>query len=239
MLSFIKEFYAYIACISDLNATAEDDDCMPLIGMDSLNSSGMLVGCAHELFELMPKVSTLNRLARRRHSLSNVVGVAPGLTSVAAEAEEPATIQRQVLAWEPPAGSHPDFATCGKIYQQALLVYLHASLSPSGTAAADTVRQSFDSLLKLLSVLPRDAPISATLCWPLAIFGSLAREVEDREVIRGRLEAMWELLGLGNVKTTIEFLDHLWEDVVAGKVLADPSDLDGLMKRYGVQISFV
>ncbi|EEP78063.1 predicted protein [Uncinocarpus reesii 1704] len=179
-------------------------------------------------------------------------------------------LRSQVLSWQPPSDARDDFITGGRIYQQAILCYLDASFaSPPLTAQTDLpdfICERFETLKHLLDELPVDAPISHTLCWPLALFGSLARKAEQREFIIHRLQAMWEILHLGNIRTTMRFLERLWDDhhaslsnnvaacgsvdgtssalvratkrKINSKDIYDNSDMEALMKRYELMFSF-
>lgn len=238
MLEFLKEYYVYIANITDLSmddeSTTPDPDALCAEPLTSDKTPGVLLGCAHRLFELIPEMSAL---ARQQHFVEN---------------ESYALVQRRqemksrIISWEPPANCDPDFALCGRIYQQAFLVYNNTMsvqmYDTSNSSHVVFVGQSIEKALSLLSALPITAPISATLVWPLAFLGTLALEQYQREVIRNRLENIWNLLGLGNVRATIDFLARYWSDNDLRQGCSQPiyhGNLAVLMERYGLNISFV
>ncbi|KAI1936227.1 hypothetical protein LOZ66_004684 [Ophidiomyces ophidiicola] len=282
MLEFLKEFYTYIFRITELS---NDSQTVILHGSVSHvpptnefswlsgKSYGMLVGCSYELFDMIPQVSALAR--RKRQKIKEAQKQrSRGYGSTVPEGgdtDEMACriLRSRILAWRPPPDARPDFVTCGLIYQQAILCYLDTAFSnPPLTAQSplpDFVLQRLDRFVVLLDQLPADAPISHTMCWPLAMFGSLSRRTDHRKLILDRLQAMWELLRLGNIRTTMNFLQKLWEDnqgdgsthtpsaeciriVSPGakaskrrrglRTIHDNSDMEALMKKYEIMFSF-
>lgn len=238
MLEFLKEYYAYIANITDLSIGGEDAtpdlDAFCAEPLTSDKTQGVLLGCAYSLFELIPEMSAL---ARQQHIAEN---------ETYAVVQMRQEMQSRIMSWEPPANSDPDFALCGRIYQHAFLIYNNtASLHQweiSNSSHVEFVRESIENALSLLSALPIAAPISATLVWPLAFLGTLALEQHQREAIRNRLEDIWNHLGFGNVKATIDFLTRYWADNYLPQRCSQPGyyrHLVVLMERYGLDISFV
>ncbi|KAK2751075.1 hypothetical protein FQN57_000150 [Myotisia sp. PD_48] len=281
ILEFLKEFYIYITRITEISSNEIiqlDDQYQPIHHPRSASpwvsnkSFGILVGCAHELFDLIPQVSALARERRRKYSSEgdNTQQAVPSPATLDDNGEDLAyySLLAKILAWVPPESSPSDFATAGKIHQQALLCYLDISCANPPISAQSELPESiqgrFYVLNNLLAELPLDAPISSTLCWPLALFGSVARDEYQRAIILGRLEAMWGFLHIGNIMSTMNLLKRLWDDkrlndfpapeigypnntAVAlrrqphsiSKRAADPSDMEALMKKYALMISFV
>jgi hypothetical protein len=252
MLEFLKEYYAYIANITDLSidkeATTPDLDTLRAEPLTSDKTPGVLLGCAYRLFELIPEMSDL---ARQQERLNSTISTSQ-LEQQYVENETYAVVQKRqemqsrIMSWEPPENCDPDFELCGRIYQQAFLIY-NSTVSLhwrdiSNPSQVAFVGQSIDNVLNLLSALPVRAPISATLVWPLAFLGTLSLEQHQREAIRNRLQDIWNLLGLGNVKATIDFLTRYWADNDLDQRWTQPAyhgHLAGLMERYGLNISFV
>ncbi|RFU27501.1 hypothetical protein B7463_g8841, partial [Scytalidium lignicola] len=259
ILEFLKEYYAYIAHITDLSTDMDTPSSDPssFTGAEPLTSdksSGVLLGCAYKLFEMIPRISTL---AREQHELTTYASQS---TMDQYKLEEKAhlvvqkrlNLQSHIFAWQPPPNCDNDFELCGRIYQQALLVYNNPpfpSIFSNSASNLSFARQSIDNTISLLNLLPMNAPISATLVWPLAFLGTLAEELHQRHAIRSRLEGIWNILGLGNVKATIDFLDRYWSDealtdqkekgCVGGGLRYYQGHLELLMERYGLDISFV
>lgn len=276
LLEFLKEFYIYISRITEISCDSERlpyrDQYRPVHDPTSAapwisnKSFGILVGCAHELFEMIPQVSAYGRKRRRDYMHGTKRGHEPDTPNDEGLIDDDwadeltyYSLQAKILAWQPPEGAHEDFVTCGLIYQQALLCYLDISYITSPITAhsdmPDSIMQRFGVLDVLLAKLPLDAPISSTLCWPLALFGSVAREGPQRAMVLGRLEAMWQFLRIGNIMSTMNLLKRLWGDEPkdsttstspipaprprrTAKKVSDPSDMEGLMKKYALMISF-
>jgi len=245
MLEFLKEYYTYIAHITDLSIEVEapttDLDVLHFEPLTSHKSSGVLLGCAFKLFELIPEMSSL---ARQQQELISTT--LPSQILVDQIVQKRMEMQTRVATWQPPAHSDPDFALCGRIYQQAFLVY-NKPIALQYSSTEYTTQQAFvthsiDNVISLLNVLPLKAPISATLVWPLAFLGTLAIETHQRQSIKKRLEQIWDILGLGNVRATIDFLTRYWADTGlpsgSGSVVYH-GHLEGLMEKYGLNISFV
>ncbi|KAH8812757.1 fungal-specific transcription factor domain-containing protein [Xylogone sp. PMI_703] len=258
LLEFLKEYYAYIAHITELSTdmdVSSDADCFSATQpLTSDKSSGMLFGCAHKLFEMVPQISAFAR--EQNEPITN----ASRFTMDQLQLEEELyliTVKRlnlrsRIQAWQPPLGCDKDFELCGRIYQQALLVYNNPPLPPilsNSTCEDSFTRQSIENVVRLLDRLPVNAPISATLIWPLAFLGTLAEDISQRNTILARLQGIWNTLSLGNARATIDFLDRYWSDEApaqqAQKKLGSrlmrchQGHLELLMERYGLDISFV
>lgn len=246
MLEFLKEYYAYIACITDLTADPETD--VPDVGvpsgiapLTSDRSSGMFFGCAYDLFELIPDIS---KLAARVRKLCSQTPEPLEILTFDEECrllgKSQAELHSRIIAWQPPPNSDPDFVLCGKIYQQALLVYhnsaFHGSLGELSFPLF--IHESLDTVTSLLNSLPLDAPGSATLIWPLAFLGTLAKEQRHRKIIFMRLEAIWRNMAAGNVRATMHFLNRVWADDSLAAMRGNEA-LKDQMTRYGVHLSFV
>jgi hypothetical protein len=89
-------------------------------------------------------------------------------------------------SWVPQLDADLDWVVCGRIYQQALMVYLETARIEVETDITQYIHATID----LLDILPQTAPTSVTLCWPLVMIGSRTTNEEYPEIIRQRLEAM-------------------------------------------------
>jgi len=246
-MSFIKEYYAYTSHITNLTGESCDpddpDDALSPISEPLITpkSSGVLLGCSHDLFVLAPRICDL---ARQRGSSGTASPSEP--VSYDCEGDEgPKAFQMQVLSWQPPAGADVDFATCGMIYQQALLIYLEvlrlSPLSPLSPVLPPMIQECLDRASFLIAKLSDDATCCSTLCWPLAVLGCVALEVGHRGTIRKRLQAMWAFLRLGNIKRTLEFLEELWgvDDPKSSRGFHGPVGLNKLLQDFDFRVSFV
>jgi hypothetical protein len=271
IFEFLKEFYIYLTRITEISYDSEcppsetectDPDPNAVGTWISPKSHGMLVGCSYELFNMIPRVAALSR--RKRERLRRTKSGRPMTDEMSEELEQDTAyyyaMRSQILAWQPPANAHRDFITCGEIYRQAVLCYLDISFADPAVLAQpeapDFVHACFNNLNQLLEILPLDAYITSTLCWPMALFGSLAKDEAQRAVIYNRLQAMWDVMRLGNITATMRFLERLWADLRSGSIVlvgsiecpspekngknkpVDLTDMEGLMRRYNLLLSF-
>ncbi len=252
MLEFLKEYYSYISHITNLSNESDVDlsyfkDHIRVETLTSEKSPGVLLGCAHKLFELIPQISSsIRQQYRLRSDHSQTNHAQASLKDAYDMIQRQREIQISILSWSPPQDSDPTFVLCGKIYQQALLIYNSSTilqpLNQSSEMEFILIRRGIDHVIALLHNLPVDAPISATIVWPLAFLGTLASDPHHREVIHARLRAIWDILGLGNVKKTIGFLERYWADNNPLKTSFDTRAcryLEVPLKKYGLYISFV
>lgn len=273
ILEFLKEFYIYITRITDISydserppsETGSENDPNSVVSRVGTKSHGMLVGCAYEIFNMIPRVSALAR--RKRGRLRNRDTGKQMTEDQARELEEDRAsyhaMHAYIQAWQPVSDVDPDITICGAIYQQAVLCYLDVSFADPSLVAEPQlpliVQERFDTLNPLLEALPLEANISSTLCWPLALFGSLAKDETQRDIIYRRLQAMWDVLKIGNITATMKFLERLWGDLRRDEIVlvgssasstkrtakgkknvpVDLTDMEGLMKRYNQLVSFV
>tara|TARA_R110002060_G_scaffold33356_7_gene44084 strand:+ start:133 stop:855 length:723 start_codon:yes stop_codon:yes gene_type:complete len=239
------ELYAYVACITDLTAQAEAviemeaDSESNYYEVISSNSSGTLLGCAYELFQLVPLVSNLWQ--RRRNAGLSQEEPQIDNNKWLGHLEEGSALHLQISSWRPPLGATPDFANGGRLYQEALLAYLE--MSTSDDADLDVVTRT-DVAMALLNDIPQNAPIAVTLYWPLSLFASITNNLQYRKTIRQRFKQMYDDLGIGNILTIIDFLDRLWGEQQTTTALrkecpVQSTSLQSLTRKHGTDISFL
>ncbi|PVH87658.1 hypothetical protein DL98DRAFT_525691 [Cadophora sp. DSE1049] len=244
-INFVMELYAYVACITDLTVEA---DAVVVVKSDSesnfdqvinSHSSGILLGCAYELFQLVPLVSDLRQ---RQYN----AGLSPERTQTDNNdwlgfLEECSALHLQISTWEPPPGATSDFANGGRLYQEALLAYLEMSISDA--VDLEVVKRT-EVAMALLNDIPQNAPIAVTLYWPLSLFASITDNLQHRKTIKQRFKQMYDDLGIGNILTIIEFLDRLWDRQQTATELRNnhpvqSTSLQSLTRKHGTDISFL
>ena len=240
------ELYAYVTCITEL--TIEDATVVALDSYTesnfgpvlSSNSPGMLLGCAYQLFQLVPLVSDFWK--RQRHSRLPLEKPPIDNNDWYRSLKEYSALHSQISSWEPPPDATLDFANGGRLYQEALLAYLE--LSNSGAADLEIVKNRTDAAMALLYNIAGNAPIAVTLCWPLSLFASITINLSYRETIRQRFQQMYHDLGFGNMLTIIEYLDRLWDEKQMTTTLqkeypAQSTSLHSLTRKHQLEISFL
>ncbi|OBT81378.1 hypothetical protein VE02_10233 [Pseudogymnoascus sp. 03VT05] len=210
---FLIEYYSYVSVLSNITLGADSDSWIhedaslffPLIAARGGSSSGMMCGNIHELFQLIPQVSSV---ARKRIEEQNHHG------TLSWEVQSSyLSLRQMILAWRSNSDDE-EIIVCGKIYQLGLLLYLAVYFEKGHNAAGEAksnLDQAFESFAELLDALPVDSPSSTTLCWPLVIFGSCARHPPYRNLIRTRMKGMSDHLALTNIREALSLLEVIWE----------------------------
>lgn len=202
----VLEWYSYLLTVSTICDAKSDDDVVEhssSIFMEllqrNMSPSGVLFGCAHELFCLIPQVMALSKRIHTEHQVL-------GYISTEAECVR-ASLLSSIQEWNT-SSTDANCITAGRIYQLALIVLLQAD-SDSGTLQSFT-----DQLPNLLQLLPVGSSVTTTLCWPLGIIGSLAQTAICKNSIRGYLSAIYTRYRFKNLHQTLMLLETLWaEDV--------------------------
>ncbi|KAH9214096.1 fungal-specific transcription factor domain-containing protein [Leptodontidium sp. 2 PMI_412] len=244
-IDFVMELYAYVTCITDL--TVEDGPLGavypeteskfgPLI---SSRSPGMLLGCAYELFHVVPLISDF--CVRQRNAKLSLGKTQVDSSDCYELGKEYSALRLKVSTWEPPADATSDFANAGRVYQEALLAFLE--MSATDAPDSEVIKDRTDVAMILLSNIPQHAPIAVTLYWPLSLFASITHNTQYRETIRERFQQMYDDLGIGNILTIIDFLDLLWDDqtdtTLRNTLPVQSTSLQSLTRKHGTDISFL
>lgn len=246
ILEFLNEFYAYIKSISVLTGSSISqasssnsiESAMPLL-VDQ-RSSGDLVGCAHELFDLVPQIEAL--LVQRR----TYPDTTPKHELDPAWCRSYTRSHDRLSSWQPPDCSPRELALAGFMYQQALLCHIE-KISPF-IATEDletTIASRMTYFLESLSSLPAEAPISSTIIWPLVFFGVLTNNKTHRMLIYDRLSRMQDIFRFGNIQSSMNFLRSYWDqqgetsELPNWRVSIGISDLSSIMKQMNLDISLL
>jgi hypothetical protein len=193
-------------------------------GLHESKSYGAMLGCAHDLFELIPAVCKLGekRLQEERDGLYSFE------TMVTYK-----SLESKSKNWEEldhALGSNNDFLTVAKLYQQALLIFLHTNFwgsNVSDPVLLDMIDGSIGILLSLIVTVPADSPILTVLLWPSIIIGSCLRRPEHRDFLRGMMES--SPFSNASVSQAVQTLVWLWEDGGYG-----PYGLGATIKKHNI-----
>lgn len=242
--AFLTEYYTYTATLSMISTDARISNQLLLPEqvvceakrLVAAQYTGNLCGCWLDLLLLIPDIFNLGhrwfaaRGERRPLEMGDLVLFA--------------AFQQKILQWEPRITLDPDIAILGRIYQNAMLLYL---CTAAGTASScdceNTVAQCYQEMIAvtlnaamaLLRRLPLKARLNTNMCWPLAILGSCVTTAEDRQQIRARLLAMDQMLGFGNILSTLEVMEEMWKDTT-GQI--GPWNICIAMQKLEIWISF-
>ncbi len=222
------EVYSYLASSSNItfHSTSEERAITydaSIYSIDQWKESktyGVMFGCSSALFELIPQVCQFGR----EHFLQESDTSSPSASSLASYN----FFEAQIHDWRPPAdfdggGAIPGTLDGAYIYQEALLVYLHAGFYASDVTNSEfrhKVSASVSKILLLMESIPQVSPkvsIWVTLLWPLMIVGSCLTSTTDRK----RLLEIYRQspCKMAILDRAIQLLDLVWErdsDVVFG-----------------------
>lgn len=124
-----------------------------------------------------------------------------------------AALRREIVLWSPPPNASKDFAHCGLIWQQAVLVFLYTSFMKFSDKPFDLARL-VDHAFRIVEVelrhLPYKAPIATTLNWPLAVLGSCLTRPEHQNLVRNHLSGLGDHLKMGCFRQLLQVLEVLW-----------------------------
>lgn len=219
-MDFLVEYYVYTATLSIVSI-----DCR--VGPQFLLSEsleayahtlisrgyvGSLCGCWLELLLHIPVIFQIGRRFLAEGEASRPIN--------ADDFSLFAHVQASIKNWAPSTELRPDVALAGRIYQQAMLLYLYTALAPiSGAGGGDTggthgaaVAEALDHAFEHLERLAMDARINTSLCWPIVVIGSCVADGEERRaLLRTRLDVMFATIGLGNIRQTGALLEQIWK----------------------------
>lgn len=237
---FAIEYYTYSATLSDVilddefNMDPSKTTTDPIISelpLSTYDGFGALCGCAHSLFPLIPQLSSLTRrLWTERRERGNISS---------ATVSNLLLMESRIREWRPPKSATDSvFARCGRIYQQAMIIYL---IQSTKTDAQEFYRDNqttglpFERFIGLLQDMPLEGPISQTLCWPLAVAGCCMVEPLHRKIVHQRLIDMYEAIGIRNYVETAEWLTEIWN---AHDAQSEPANIYELLRNRRLQHSF-
>ena len=234
---FLVEYYIYAASTSILSIDCRvgpqfliKDDFYTHIKMLGTDYVGSLCGCWLDLLLLAPRIFNLGRRLLSHDEASPSVTAEDFMVFT----ELNGAIQR----WTPNPKARDDISLAGRVYQKAMAIYLQTALNalPSTTGKSthtQAITDAVDGALQLLAELPPTWRVNTSLCFPIAIIGSCVYTAEHRSYLRTRLDVMFSVLGLGNIRKTAALLEKVWE-----LPNPDPWDISQVMQQHQIWISF-
>ncbi|OJJ50628.1 hypothetical protein ASPZODRAFT_137783 [Penicilliopsis zonata CBS 506.65] len=236
---FVIEYYTYTASVSMISIDARASPQL-LLDLDLEQRArelltreyvGNLCGCWLELLLLVPCIFELGR----QWMTSDGVPKMPTADDLAMFA----SIQGQILRWSPYPSVTPDVFQAGRIFQQAMLIYLFTSLNCFNRLENGMHQSMIDTAtiaaMSYLDQLSPTARINSGLCWPIAVVGSCLNDPMQQETLRHRLNVMVDTFGLGNMQRTLLLLEHMWE---MPRNECGPWNISLAMQRNQIWISF-
>jgi hypothetical protein len=149
------------------------------------------------------------------------------------------SVQAQIMRWSPYSSVTPEVYLAGRIFQQAMLLYLYTSLGcfsrTENGMHQGLIETAITEGMSYLSQLSATTRINSGLCWPIAIVGSCLSHPEQQDCLRQRLNVMVNTFGLGNMQRTLLLLEHMWQMPIEE---AGPWNICRAMQQNQIWISF-
>ncbi|RAH51104.1 Zn(II)2Cys6 transcription factor [Aspergillus brunneoviolaceus CBS 621.78] len=248
---FVIEYYTYTAAVSMISIDARVSQQV-LLNFDLEQSArqllevgyvGNLCGCWLELLLLIPCIFDLGRHWMMLPPTDDPdSGEQPAIVPTADEIAMYGSLQAQIMRWAPLASVSPEVFLAGRIFQQAMLLYLYTALGgPRHFARSKTgmhqmlVETAIAEAMSYLTQLSATARINSGLCWPIAVVGSCLSHPDHQENLRQRLTTMVSTFGLGNMHRTKLLLEHMWQMPLEE---AGPWNICRAMEQNQIWISF-
>lgn len=242
LTEFLVEYYMHMLASSMISKDPRNTTQSPLSpGIEAMtkrllekNYIGQLCGCWLEMLLMIPQVFQLGQ------SMLPAIGE----EMVSASPDSVVTfglLQSQILAFLPSMTASPNSQLAGLVWKQAALLYLwsifgtpHAKQNQS-SMHTDLMNGAVMEAVSVLNHLPAAERVNTSLCWPLTVIGCCTTDPDVQQTLRGRLQAMIDLIGLGNMRETLVLLEHVWEQPPEE---ISPWTLRNVMQKYQTWISF-
>ncbi|GKZ26867.1 hypothetical protein AbraIFM66951_003848 [Aspergillus brasiliensis] len=236
---FVIEYYTYTAAVSMISVDARVSTQLFLNfdleqrARQLLQSEyvGNLCGCWLELLLLIPCIFDLGR-QWMMHDGRPAMPTADDIVMFS-------SLQVQIMQWTPYASVSPEVFLAGRIFQQAMLLYLYTALGGFSRAENGMYQGLIDTAIteamSYLGQLSGTARINSGLCWPIAVVGSCLTNAEHQDSLRHRLTVMVNTFGLGNMQRTLLILEHMWQMPLDE---AGPWNICRAMQQNQIWISF-
>lgn len=224
------EYYVYTAALALICVDARMSpqlllcDDFESLAKDLVASSyvGSMCGCWLELILLIPRIFDFGQLVMVQDTTDD---------SAIPTADDFATfanLHANILHWSAPLTVASDVAVAGQIYQQAVLLYLYTALHPLRRPSSEedgrndgpgiyaaSIRDTVTKVLALLEGLSPTARLNTSLCWPIAVVGSCVTDEKQQRFLLDRLDRMFDVIGLGNIRLTAVLLRRFWDSTSA------------------------
>ncbi|KAF5615596.1 C6 zinc finger domain protein [Fusarium tjaetaba] len=226
-ISFLLEYYTYILSLSSFSLPSNPDAFLAndvelafeAVSRFEKPMTGMLLGCAHELFTVIPYAMT---------------GPDDGDFETSQFCHiDASTLRQKVLSWSPPQKYSQNWIAAGRLYQLAILLLLEDRIrNPESYRVEETSHTYICDFVTLLQTITVGSTITTTLCWPLAVAGSYAYTTEHQRVINQYLTEMIANYGFGNLSQLQSLLHNVWDN--SSRESEKTDTLLATMKKQGL-----
>lgn len=206
LLGFLAEFYLYTlsllptSLVEHSDPIEEDIDFAFQILLDnSVPATGVLCGCAPEMFRTISKASVVSR--RLYDEFTDEAG--PSVECL----QERLGLYDYVQSWMPERADEEN-AMIARVYQTALLVLL-LQADPE-TSDNTMMNELLTNLISLLRMIPVESNTTTVLAWPLATVAPCVKSSTDQAFILQYLGAVVHKYRFGNHRQTEQLLQLIW-----------------------------
>ncbi|KAF4210550.1 hypothetical protein CNMCM6805_003755 [Aspergillus fumigatiaffinis] len=206
LLGFLAEFYLYTlsllpsSLIEHSDPIEEDIDfAFRILLNNSVPATGVLCGCAPEMFRTISKATVVSR--RLYDEFTDETG--PSVECL----QQRLDLYAYVQSWLPEYADE-ESAVIARVYQTALLVLLlQAEPGASDNVVMDELVTSLTSLLRMI---PVESNTTTVLAWPLATVAPCVKSSTDQAFILQYLGAVVQKYRFGNHRQTEQLLRLIW-----------------------------
>ncbi|KAJ5110847.1 hypothetical protein N7532_001382 [Penicillium argentinense] len=206
LLGFLAEYYLYTlsllpsSLIEHSDPIEEDIDfAFRILLNNSVPATGVLCGCAPEMFRTISKATVVSR--RLYDELTDEAG--PSNECL----QEHLDLYDYVQTWWPEYADEEN-AMIAHIYQIALLVLLLQA--EPGTSDNMAMNELVTNLISLLRMIPVESNTTTVLAWPLATVAPCVKSNTDQTFILQYLGAVVQKYRFGNHRQTEQLLRLIW-----------------------------
>ncbi|KAE9373348.1 hypothetical protein N431DRAFT_373734 [Stipitochalara longipes BDJ] len=239
--AFLIEVYSYLASISNItfNSISEERAITYDASVYSVNNwtenemDGVMFGCASALFQLIPQICQFGR----ERFFEETQTAAPSDQIV----DSYKYFQAQICGWKPPLHFNEKDAISGtldvaNIYQEALLIYLHAGFYASDVLNSDLRKKTDASIIRILFLMesipqvPPTVSLWSTILWPFMMVGSCLTTISHKK----RLLEIYRQspCKMAILDRAVHLLDLIWEQ--DNNSVFGPYGMEMVMKQHKI-----
>ena len=212
-LRFLCNAFIYMDVIARLSSLEEDNDpnfeeILANVNLPVSNAMEVdpLMGCASTLFPLIGKAANLIQKARKTtHNSIALVSQANELKQMVLQWQVPS-----IATFERPEDPHSEVQHAmqtAEAYRLAILLYLHQAFPEIPSEPAHVLGRQ---ILMTIASVPLASRTTIVQIFPLLVASCEASELEDRQWVTDRWQALMTRLKIGNVVICYKLVKEVW-----------------------------
>lgn len=232
VLGFFVEQYSYLAIVANISVGRNLTEhlleptllCQPLKTLNHSSSIyGFMFGCAHQLYEMIPRIKDLAAAYKfeDRQSIDAL--------------EDYALLELEISSWEPEDNTDPAYEHGGRMYQASCLIFLHTLMHGLESPSEELYRRvepCIELFLSSFKELSHESPPWTTFMWATLVAGSCMRNLDHRHMLWGIL--CNSVLHMRVVESTAYWLSLHWTNLDLDANAYGPYGLEQTMKDQGL-----